>query len=43
MRRLWAPMEFAVFMVSEWLWLPLKDKLTGWDRRVEAAKRQERW
>lgn len=42
-RRLLAPMNLAVYLVSEWAWLPLKDKLTGWDERVEAAKRRGSW
>lgn len=43
MRRLLAPMNLAVYLVSEWIWQPLWDRLTGWDERVEAAKRRDRW
>lgn len=39
MRRLFAPMNLAVYLVSEWVWMPLWDRLTAFDDRVEAARR----
>lgn len=43
MKRLWAPMEFAVWIVSEWMWQPLVDKLTGFEARLEEARRRNHW
>ena len=43
MRFLLAPIEFCVYMVSEWVWQPLWDRLTGFDKRLEEARRRNHW
>ena len=35
-------MSVAIYLVSEWVWQPLWDRLTSFDERVRDAERVER-